>query len=62
MYKCQDCTHSSNQPYNLRRHEKAMHNPSFTEYNSNVNVTALKNKIVQGVNEYQRKLDLGRKI
>ena len=25
MYKCQDCTYSSDRPYNLRRHEKAMH-------------------------------------
>ena len=32
------------------------------EYNSNVNVVALKNKIVRGVNEYQRKLELGREI
>ena len=28
MYKCQDCTYSSNRPYNLRRHEKAMHTHS----------------------------------
>ena len=32
------------------------------EYHSNVNVVALKNKIVRGVNEYQRKLELGREI
>ena len=32
------------------------------EYNSNVNVVALKNKIVRGVIEYQRKLELGREI
>ena len=32
------------------------------EYNSNVDVVALKNKIVRGVNEYQRKLELGREI
>ena len=25
MYKCKDCTYSSNQPYNLRRHKKAIH-------------------------------------
>jgi hypothetical protein len=33
-----------------------------TEHNSNVDVVALKNKIVRGVNEYQRKLELGREI
>ena len=32
------------------------------EYNSNVNVTALKNSIKGEVNEYQRKLELGREI
>ena len=62
MYECQDCPYSTNYPSNLTRHEKAMHNPSFTEYNSNVNVTALKNSIKGEVNEYQRKLELGREI
>ena len=42
-----------------------MHNPLVTEkieYNSKVDVAALKNKIVQGVNEYWRTLELGREI
>ena len=25
MYKCQSRSYSTNQPYNLRKHEKAMH-------------------------------------
>ena len=29
-------------------------------YHSKVDVAALKNKIVRGVNEYQQKLELGR--
>ena len=28
MYKCHDCTYSSNRSYNLRRHEKVMHTHS----------------------------------
>jgi hypothetical protein len=32
------------------------------EYNSTLNVTALKNMIVGDINEYQRKLELGREI
>ena len=28
MYKCRDCTYSTNRPYNLRKHEKVMHKPS----------------------------------
>ena len=31
MYKCRDCTYSTNRPYNSRRHEKAMHKPSVTQ-------------------------------
>ena len=55
MYKCQDCTYSTNLPYNLRRHKNAMHNPPVTEYHSTI-------EIVQGDNEYQKKLELGREI
>ena len=32
------------------------------EYNSNVNVTALENSMMNEVNEYRRKLELGRQI
>ena len=42
----------------MKTHEKNVFNRCFNEkieYNSYVNVVALKNKIVQGVNEYQRK-------
>ena len=91
MYKCHICPYSTNWSSNLRKHERAMHNPSeikqmckcssctfvtswlakhekfmqnplLTEYNSNVNVTALKNSIKEELNEYQRKLELGREI
>ena len=56
--------------YTLKRHMKHMKNKPCSidvvhekiEYNSNVNVVALKNKIVRGVIEYQRKLELGREI
>ena len=51
----------------LKRHMKTHEKKTcsidvVTEYNSNVNVVALKNKIVRGVIEYQRKLELGREI
>ena len=55
---------------NLKRHMKTHEKKQCSiddvnekiEYNSNVNVVALKNKIVWGVIEYQRKLELGREI
>ena len=28
MYKCHDCTYSTNRWFNLRRHEKLKHNPN----------------------------------
>ena len=47
----------------MKTHEKKRCSiDDVTEYNSNVNVVALKNKIVRGVIEYQRKLELGREI
>ena len=47
----------------MKTHEKKQCSiDDVTEYNSNVNVVALKNKIVRGVIEYQRKLELGREI
>ena len=65
IYECQDCTYSTNWSSNLRKHEKAMHNPLVTgtiEYHCTIDVAALKNEIVQGDNEYQNKLELGRQI
>ena len=65
MYKCDDCTYSTNWSSNLRKHEKAMHKQSELkeiEYHSTVDVAALMNKIVRSANEYQRKLELGREI
>ena len=65
LYKCQDCTYSTHWPYNLIRHENAMHKPLITEkieYNSTIDVCALKNKIVRCDNEYQTKIELGREI
>ena len=62
MYKCQDCPYSTIWSSNLRKHEKAMHNPSVTEYHCTINVTALENSMMNELNEYQRKLELGREI
>ena len=65
IYECQDCTYSTNWSSNLRRHEKFKHNPLVTgtiEYHCTIDVAALKNEIVQGDNEYQNKLELGREI
>ena len=64
-YKYRDCTYSTNRPYNLGRHEKAMHKQSELKeikYHSTVDVVALMNKIVRSANEYRRKLELGREI
>ena len=50
----------------MKTHEKKQYSKDDVsekiEYNSNVNVTALKNSIKGEVNEYQRKLELGREI
>ena len=75
MYECRDCTYSTNLPSNLRRHEKfkhnpndlrkhekAKHNPLVTEYHCTINVTAMKNEIMNAEDEYQKKLALGREI
>ena len=65
MYKCRDCPYSTIWSSNLRRHEKFEHNPLVTgtiEYHCTIDVAALKNEIVQGDNEYQNKLELGREI
>ena len=65
MYECRDCTYSIYWPSNLRRHEKFVHNPLVTEkieYNSTIDVAALKNEIVQCDNEYQTKIEFGREI
>ena len=59
MCKCLSCTFVTSW---LAKHEKFMQNPSLTEYNSNVNVTALKNSIKEELNLNKRKLELGRKI
>ena len=64
-YKCWECVYSTNWLSNLRRQENAMHKPLVTgkkEYHSTVDVADLKNEIVWGANEYQRKLELGREI
>ena len=53
---------SMQNPNDLRKHEKAMHNPSVTEYHCTINVTALENSMMNELNEYQRKLELGREI
>ena len=65
MYKCQYCTYSSNRSFNLTKHQNAIHKPLVTEkieYNSTIDVDALKNEIVQSDNEYQTKIELGREI
>ena len=75
MYECRDCPYSTNytsnlrkhqksmhNPNDLRKHEKAMHNPSVTEYHCTINVTALENSMMNELNEYQKKLELGREI
>ena len=59
MCKCPSCTFVTSW---LAKHEKFMQNPSLTEYDYNVNVTALKNSIKEELNVYQRKLELGREI
>ena len=33
MYKCHDCTYSTNWSSDLRKHERAMHNPSEIKHN-----------------------------
>ena len=65
MYKCKDCTFTTNWISSLRIHEKGMHKQLVAEkieYRSKIDVAALKNEIVQGDNEYQNKLELGREI
>ena len=55
---------------NLKGHMKRHENKPYSidvvtkkiEYDSTVDIAALKNKIVRGANEYQQKLELGRKI
>ena len=62
MYECRDCAYSSNRSFNLRRHQNDMHKPLVTEkieYHSTIDVSALKNKIL---NQYHMKLELGREI
>ena len=65
VYESQDCPYFMNWISNLRKHEKAMHNPNdlrkhekaihnpwVTEYHCTNNVTAVKNEIMHGENEY----------
>ena len=53
---------SMQNPNDLRKHEKAKHNPLVTEYHCTINVTAMKNEIMNAEDEYQKKLALGREI
>ena len=47
----------------MKTHEKKPNSiDHVTEYNSTIDVTALKNSIKNEVNEYRRKLELGRKV
>ena len=50
----------------MKQHEKKTYSKDVVteniEYHSTVDVVALENKIVRSGNEYQRKLELGRKI
>ena len=75
IYNCQDCAYSTiwlsnlrrhekfkHNPNDLRKHEKAKHNPLVTEYHCTINVTAMKNEIMNAEDEYQKKLALGREI
>ena len=63
---CLKTMRSDNLERHMKTHEKKPCSMDVVnekiEYNSNVDVVALKNKIVRGVNEYQRKLELGREI
>ena len=47
----------------MKTHEKKPNSiDQVTEYNSTIDVIALKNSIMKGAKEYQRKLELGREI
>ena len=47
----------------MKTHEKKPNSiDQVTEYNSNVNVTALEDSMMNELNEYRRKLELGRQI
>ena len=63
MYKCSDCSYSTNwssnlrrhekfkhNPNDLRKHEKAKHNPLVTEYHCTINVTALEDSMMNELN------------
>ena len=56
----------------MKQHEKKQHQEEVTplqkevcekiEYNSKLDVVALKNEVISEINEYERKLELGRGI
>ena len=68
MYECRDCTYSTNWSSNLRRHEKfkhnpndlikhekAMHNPSLTEYLTTIDIDALNREFCKLIVNIKRK-------